>query len=88
LKSLACAAVLIACGEEVEETAAERAPVVAAASDPPDTAGEATGGRVSDDLDAHRERLEAAAMRADVRFGGDPGKPAAARLDELTSEVP
>jgi hypothetical protein len=89
LKSLACAAVLIACGEEVEEATPERAPTVALASDPPETEddGEATGGRMTDDLEAHRQRLEAAAMRADLRFGGHPGKPFAARRDELTSEA-
>jgi len=81
-KLTVAAVMLIACQEQVEATEGELERVLDGTGEPPTTNPRATDPvpaprRTIAELEAHRERLEAAAVRADVRFGRagrDPGE--------------
>jgi hypothetical protein len=83
---MACAGVLIACGEDLEEPGADGAPEVQTVGDPPEPLPVARA--PLGHHDAHRLKLEAAALRADLRFGSARRRTASERLDGLAAEAP
>ncbi len=103
-KLVVAAVVLIACQEQVEATEGELERVLDGTGEPPttDRTNEPVPAprRTIAELEAHRERLEAAAVRADVRFGragrapgerlGHPvgGEAATAPLPTAAADVP